>query len=285
MTRNAFLFRFLAVICFAYSAPSFATGDSPVVQGLAGASRAGVAREGLFSNPASMVALDSAFGFFHFLMPRIPNLNAGGRGLNVGIYDGGDPVWKGAIGYSRTAKTALTRSGQRYIDRNEFKMGTARKVYGSISGGINVRWIKDYNYADTSRFFEGDVGVLFPLFGDLRGGLTYENVLNQEDETPATVGAGLSYALGYGFQLLADGYRLMSGTREGERGWSLAIEVPLAGDFRARAGKTEDAYTGIKGWSLGASWSGPRASFDYAFRTTGQKTVEKAHIAGITLSL
>jgi hypothetical protein len=148
---------------------------------------------------------------------------------------------------------------------------------------VATRLIK--NYADDSSFFEGDVGVLLPLYGDLRGGLTFENFMNHEDELPQTLGAGLAYALGYGIQFFADGYRLMSGTKSGEKGWALGAEIGLASDFSARAGLFEEAYRARKGWSVGLSWLGPRASFDYALKVTGKGPAERAHMLGITLAM
>ncbi len=277
MTRNVFLFW-----AFLFSHTSFATVDSPVVQGLGGATRAGVAREAIFANPASVAQIANTFGFLHYQIPKIPDYNAGGRAFSVGIYDGGDQNWKGGFGYSRTSKARIFQNRQGYIDRSEFRFSTGHGLWGDVIGGIAGRWISNNSATDTNRFFEGDVGLLFPLFNDLRGGLTFENILNQEDETPQTVGVGASYSFGYGFQAVADGYRLMSGTKDGERGWSLAGEMGFTGDFTARAGLFEEAYRALKGWSVGLSWSGPRASFDYALKVAGKGPRERTHIFGIT---
>jgi hypothetical protein len=255
------------------------------VQGLAGASRAGVAREAVFSNPASVSYVSDTFGFFHYQIPKIPDFNAGGRGFNVGVYDGGNQTWKGGLAYTRTSKAVLVKNQQGYVDRSDFRFATGHKLFGSVDGGLATRWVNSSNSSTTSRFLEGDIGILFPLYTDLRGGLTYENILNKEDETPATIGAGANYSLGYGFQLIADGYRLMSGTRAGERGWSLAGEAGLTGDFFLRAGIFEEAYRALKGWSLGASWIGPKASFDYALKTTGKGPREKMHVMGMSIVL
>jgi hypothetical protein len=99
------------------------------------------------------------------------------------------------------------------------------------------------------------------------------------------MGVGANYSFGYGFILYADGYRLMSGTKTGERGWSLAAELGLSGSFFARAGMFEEAYRGNKGWSVGISWLGPRASVDYAMKIAGKGPLERSHIFGLTLAL
>ncbi len=266
---------------------SFATVDSPVVQGLGGANRAGISREALFANPASVSLLTNAFGFFHYEIPKIPDFNAGGRAFSAGLYDSGDKSWKGGIGYSRTSRARILNNGQQgYIDRSEFRFATGHNIMGKIEGGLTGRWINNNNSANNpSHYPEGDLGILFPLFADMRGGITYENILNKEDEAPTTVGLGANYSLGYGFQLYADGYRLMSGTRTGERGWALAAELGLSSDFFARAGLFEEGYRGNKGWSIGGSWLGPRASFDYALKVAGKGPKERSHILGVTLSL
>ncbi|MGZ6423316.1 MAG: hypothetical protein ACXWSR_20470 [Bdellovibrionota bacterium] len=255
------------------------------MQGLAGATRAGVTREALFSNPASVANIENTFGFFHYEMPKIPDYNAGGRSFNAGLYDGGDKTWKGGFGYSRIAKARIINNHQGYIDRREFRFSSGHEIYSGVTGGIAGRYIKNYNDSDSGSFLEADAGVLFPLFNDLHGGLTFENILNREDETPQTIGAGAAYSFGYGIQVIADGYRLMSGTKNGERGWSLAGELGLTGDVLARAGIFEEAYRGLKGWSLGASWIGPRIQLDYALKTAGKGPKEKSHIFGLTMSL
>ena len=96
------------------------------------------------------------------------------------------------------------------------------------------------------------------------------------------MGLGAAYSLGHGITLFADGYRLMRGSREGERGWALASELTLSGSFKARGGLFEEAYRAFKGWSLGLSWMGPRASFDYTMKTAGTGPREKTHIFGMT---
>ncbi|HEY8279991.1 MAG TPA: hypothetical protein VIH99_10220 [Bdellovibrionota bacterium] len=283
MTRNAFLLFVLAGL-FLGGSISFATVDSPMVQGMGGANRFGVPREGLFANPASLAYLDSAFGFFHYQMPKIPDFNSKGRAFSVGLYDGGTNI-KGAFGYSRVAKARISNNRQSYIDRSEFRFGSAHSITGNVMGGMAFRWIKNHNEPNYERFLEGDLGALFPLFADIRGGLTLENVFSREGDSPRTLGGGAVYAFGSGFQLMADGYRIMTGVKEGERGWVLAGDVALAGDFSVRAGLFEEAYTALKGWSWGVSWAGPRASFDYAMKTMGKGPTERSHTLGMTLAL
>jgi hypothetical protein len=256
-----------------------------VVQGLGGATRAGVTREVVFSNPASAAYLSANSAFYNYEIPSLPDYNAGGRAWNVGLVDGADPLWKGALDYSRTSKARIFDGQQGYVDRSEIRAALGHELYGPVAAGINGRMIKNYNDPGSPSFFEGDVGLMAPLFGDLRGGVTFENVMNREDEYPQTVGAGLNYNLGYGFSVIADGSRLLSGSRSGARGWSLAGEAGLAGDFTLRGGLFQEAYRGLKGWALGLSWLGPRASFDYAYKVVGSGPRERAHVLGLTLAM
>lgn len=280
MTRNIF---WVFTILSLFARISFATVDSPVVQGQAGANRAGVAREAIFANPASITSVKSAFAFFHYSMPKIPDFNAGGRAFNVGMYDGGDQDWKGGISYSRTARASLLGSKrQGYIDTNEIRFSTAHSLFGGIDGGITGHWNQSGN---SQHYFEADLGILFPLFADMRGGVTWENVLNHDDDNPSTIGVGANYLLGYGFTAMADGYRLMSGSKKEKTGWALALEAALAGDFYARGGIFQEGYSELHGWSLGLSWLGPRASFDYAMKTKGDGPKERIHMFGITMAL
>jgi hypothetical protein len=162
---------------------------------------------------------------------------------------------------------------------------SGHEIAGGITGGLATRLIKNYNASDSGSFLEGDLGILFPLFKDLHGGITLENILNREDELPQTVGIGAAYSLGYGIQVLADGYRLMSGTKNGERGWALAGELGLTGSLLARGGLFEEAYRGLKGYSFGASWMGPRMQLDYAYKLTGKGPKEREHIFGLTIGM
>lgn len=265
---------------------AFATVESPVVQSLGGAGRAGLPREALFSNPASVALMSSSFGFLHYSLPKIEDFNAGGRAFSAGIYDGGNKQWKGGFSYSRSSKAVVTRNKtQGYEDRSEFRFATGHAISGNIIGGLQTRYSKKHSGPESSRFLEVGAGLLFPLFSDLRGGLTWENILGREDHLPSTIGAGASYALGHGILLFADGYRLMGGTREGERGWALGAEVMMAAGFAGRAGLFEEGYRAFKGWSIGASWIGPRASFDWVMKTAGNGPKEREHILGMTLSL
>jgi hypothetical protein len=281
MTRNAFLLALFALS----STSAFATPDSPVVQGLGGATRSGVTREALFSNPASITGIENTFGFAQYELPKIADYNASGRAYSVGLYDGGDKNWKGGFGYSRTARTRIFQGHQGYIDRSEFRFVSGHEIAGGITGGLATRLIKNYNASDSGSFLEGDLGILFPLFKDLHGGITLENILNREDELPQTVGIGAAYSLGYGIQVLADGYRLMSGTKNGERGLALAGELGLTGSLLARGGLFEEAYRGLKGYSFGASWMGPRMQLDYAYKLTGKGPKEREHIFGLTIGM
>jgi len=288
MTQNAFLFRILLSIAAAQlplSISCFATADSPVVQSLGGGGRAGIPRESLYSNPAAIAQINNSFGFVHYSLPKIADFNAGGRAYNIGIYDGGTQHLKGGFSYSRVSKANITSGRQGYEDRSDFRFATAHAISGNLIGGLQTRYTKKHSGPETGRFFDGTLGVLFPLFSDIRGGLTWENVLGKEDHLPSTIGAGASYSLGYGIMLYADGYRLMGGTRKGERGWALGGELSLAADFTVRGGLFEEAYRYMKGWSVGLSWAGPKASFDYALRTAGAGPKEKEHIFGMTLIL
>jgi hypothetical protein len=278
MSRNAFL-----ILAALYSYPSFATPDSPIVQGLAGATRAGVAREAVFSNPASVNLITTNFAFYHYEIPSIPDYNAGGRAFNVGLYDGAEPDLKAAIDYSRISKARIFAGQQGYIDRSEIRLALGHALVGPLVAGVNGRLVKNYNDPGSASFFEGDAGLATPIFTDLRAGLTFENILNREDENPQTVGVGAAYNVGYGIQVVADGSRLMQGSKSGAKGWSLAGEFGLANDFSVRGGIFREAYRGFKGWALGLSWAGPRMSLDYAFKSVGGGPTEHSHILGMTL--
>jgi hypothetical protein len=282
MTRNVILL-LLGVFL---PASSFATADSPVVQGLGGGGRAGIPSEALFSNPAAVGLLSQSYSFLMYEKPKIPEWNAGGRAYSVGAYDGTNEAVRGAFGYLRTSRARVDAAGQQgYEDRSEYRLALGRPVWSSVVMGLQARYVTKRTGPEETSFFDGSVGAIFPVYAGFTGGLTYENFMNKEAERPPTVGAGLTYNLGYGLQAYGDGTRIMKGPSSGQRGWSLGAEFALAGDFRLRGGKFQDGYRRRKGWSVGISWAGPRASFDYAMRTSGADPKERDHIFGMTVAL
>lgn len=271
-----------------FSATSIAASDSPLIQGLSGAGRAGVPAEALFTNPASVAFLTQPSSYFFWGKPSVPEFSSGGRVYSMGAYDGGSPNMKGAMGYTSISRARIGGGGQQvYEDRSIVQFSAGRSITDAVSAGVAAKYIVKRNNGDSTKFFQGDAGIIFPLFKDLRFGLTYENFVNKEaiGEEPPAFAAGAQYGLGFGFQLLADGVRYLKGSAKGKNSWSLAAEYTLSSSFTVRGGRFQDRFRDIKGWSLGLSWSGPRASFDYAMRTTSDSPHEKDHVLGIRVLL
>lgn len=281
MTRNILL----STIALFLSSISLATADSPIAQGLAGASRSGIPTEAAFTNPAAAWLLDKSYSFFQYTKPSIVETKEGGRSLSSGVYDGENTNVKGAVAYTRSSRTRVGASGRYYEDKTEFRATAARPISGSVLGGINVRYVTNRTVGPEEKYVQGDAGIIFPLFTDMRGGITYENVVDKPGDRPATLGAGLRYNVGSDLRLLADGAQLMRGAFKGKREWSIAAEATVGTDFMLRAGRFQDAQSRYKGWSVGASWVGPRASIDYAMRTTKGAPHERDHIFAILVQL
>jgi hypothetical protein len=274
----------LAFLLLLPAALSHAAPESPVVQGLAGAGTAGNAREALFANPASAAMLTNAFGFASYALPSVPEFHSGGRSMSIGAYDGGNPGLKGGFGYIRNSRAVVANGGQGYEDFNEMRFVLAHEVVQNINFGVLGRYIGEYHGdGGAVHRFDGSVGATFPVFQAIRGGLTLENLANRKDDQPMTAGAGLNIPIGYGAQIYTDGHQLLKGSRKNYKGYSLAAEMAIASDFTFRGGRFEEGFRHLKGWSLGLSWAGPRASFDYAFRIAGQNPHERDHIFGMTL--
>lgn len=270
-------------IAFLLPVVARAEADSPVIQGLGGAGRGGVARESLFSNPAAAAMLTNSSSFLIYEKPRIPALNAGGRYFAIGAYDGENEVAKGAAGYIRSAKARLENGQQVYEDRSEYRLSAARAWTDSVLAGVAMRYITKRVGVSESKFFQGDLGTIFPLYGSIRGGLTYENIIEKIGEAPPAVGAGLQGALGDGMQLFVDAARLTKGESKGKTSWALATELTMGGDFFLRLGRYSDAYRKLKGWSAGLSWVGPRITIDYAMKKSSGVPMERAHIFGLSV--
>ncbi|MGZ3692800.1 MAG: hypothetical protein ACXWQO_01025 [Bdellovibrionota bacterium] len=282
MTRNVLIL--LALGLFLHNSQSFATADSAVLQGFGGAGRAGIPKESLFSNPAGAAMLTDSTSFLNFVKPNIPDFNAGGRAYNVGIYDGGQPDWKGGFAYTRSARAVLKDGAQDYDDRSELRFTIARPVTDSILMGAQVRYTKVKIRGDETKFFQGDVGAILPLSPELRAGITYENISRRPGELPPTLGAGIHYLLGLGLETYLDATRQMGGLHAGDKGWNAGAQVPLPGGLVGRAGKFQDGVRRLKGWTVGGGWGGPRISVDYAMRTAGTKNRERDHLFGMNIS-
>lgn len=282
MTRNRLAF-LAAIFLFPYQ--SLATADSPILQGFAGAGRSGIATESLQGNPAGVWLLQASSAFFYYTKPDVPEVEGGGRAYSVGLYDGENPTLKGGLGFVRNSRVRVQGGVPVYEDRSEFRFSAARPVSGDVVAGINGRYVTLRSGQDETKFFQGDAGVMFPLFQDVRAGVTYENAFEKAGDTPPTLGAGVNYAFSKGMQVLADGARIMRGNRKGEKSWALGTELNLFGDFYGRAGRFWDAFTDQKGWTVGASWLGPRASLDYALRTTQGRPHERDHVFGIRIQM
>lgn len=239
----------------------------------------------MFGNPAAVWMLDKSYGYFYYTKPSIVETKEGGRSWSVGVYDGENAAVKGGIGYSRTSRTRIRSGSSAYEDRSEIRTAMGLPLNGEVLGGVNVRYVTSRIVGQETKFFQGDAGVIFPLFKDMRGGITYENAVEKAGEKPRALGAGLRYGMGYGIQLSADGARILKGALKGERGWALAAETTIAGDLVIRAGRFFDASAQSKGWSLGASWASPRATFDYAMRTAKGRPHERDHVFGILIQL
>jgi hypothetical protein len=280
MTQNAFLVFFLTNL---FVPSVFATAETPVVQGLGGAGRAGIPSEANFSNPAVVAGLTQSAAFYFYQKPQIPDWNAGGRLFGFGAYDGGSTSVKGSFVYLRNSRARVLPNGtQGYEDRTEYRFAMATSM-GSIKIGIQPKYIIRQTGETNTKVFDGDLGAIFPIFTDIQGGITYENALKKVGEKAPTVGAGVVYAVGSGIQVYADGMRQMDGIQKGERGWAVGAESGLWGELRARAGRFQDVFKRKKGWAVGASWTGPRTSFDYSMRTTGDSPYERDHTLGMKI--
>lgn len=282
MTRNAFL---SVTLFFLASTSCFATAETPVVQGVGGGGKAGIPSEANFSNPAAVAFLTQSAAFYFYQKSQIPDWNAGGKYYGIGAYDGASTHVKGSFVYLRNSRARISRTGtQVYEDRTEYRFAMGVSAYRDLKLGIQPRYIVRNTGETNTKIFDGDVGAIYPLYKDLVGGITYENLLNKEGEKAPTMAAGAVYSFSKEFQIYADGMRLMKGLNKGDRGWGIGAELGLWGDLRLRGGKFLDVYKRKRGWVAGASWTGPRTSFDYALRSTGTGPKEKDHTLALKVA-
>lgn len=274
----------LSIIAALFLATVAAFGaDSPVVRGLAGAGRAGIPYESLFTNPAGYALVDRSQGFFYYTKSQVKDFNAGGRDLSVGLYDGENPYARAGLGYVRESRTRVVDGHRVYVDRSELRLGAGRALSAGLYGGFNGRYITRRTGAAEEKFFTGDLGLLYELQKDLRIGATYENALKKTGERPQSMALGARYQLGYGMAVMADGGRFMEDPYRDKKFWSLGGEIVMAGDLLIRGGLYRDTYLGQRGYALGLSWAGPRTAFDYSYRKSKSLPAEADHIFGISV--
>lgn len=245
-----------------------------------------MANESTFSNPASASLLKDTSFFIFYDKPYVSAFNSGGRGYAIGASDGGTSI-KGSFAYVSSSMARIGKSGEQvYDDRSEVRFASGFPIGGPVAGGFTTRYVvRRQPVGDSKKFIQGDLGLLFPLFWGITGGLTYENVFNKEDDRPPTFGAGLQYGFGGGLKAYADGVKIMNGTRKAATGWSLAGDLTLGTDYSVRVGRFKDAYRNFTGWSFGFSWAAPRLTLDYALRIAGKNPKEQDHILGFTVHM
>jgi hypothetical protein len=284
-TRTHFAFYAITLPVLLLLSPEFATAVSPTVQALGGAGRGGIPTEALYTNPAALALLKQSGSFFHYTKPNIPQWNAGGRAYAVGAYDGGAGAVNGGFVLTRVSRARIGAAGQQvYEDKTDYRFAVGAPLWAGLLAGAQARYTIRRDGGPEQKLFTGDLGLIYPVYKDLLAGFTYENVLNKQEEYPATAGLGAFYSLGSGIRVYGDGYRMMKGPRKGDRGWALGVELGLAGDFSLRTGRFQEALRRLKGWSIGLGWGGPRASFNYSLRMAGSGPKEKDHTAGMSIA-
>lgn len=271
--------------------PSMAMANAPVRDSFAGAGRSGIAREALFTNPAALATLQGSWAFTYFTKSRMQDLDSGGRNLTAGLYDGESEVLKAGFAYNRESRARSSGDpaavgGVTYLDRTEWRASLGQMITGSVAGGLTGKYVKRRRGTAETKKFDGDLGVMFPLFKDVFVGATYENIWNiEEAENPTTIGIGAKYGLSEGVGILGDAYRATKGSAKGENSWATGVELAVVSDFYLRGGLFHDEINHTRGKSIGFSWAGPTASFDYTMRVVSTRPRDKDHSFGLSMHL
>lgn len=257
---------------------------TPQRAAMGGAGRGGHAREGIGANPANVALVTGSHFSVQYLKPELRDRASGGRGWGVSVYDGQNPAVRAGVGTFRESRSANFRGQQVYVDRSEARVAMARGVSGSIIGGVAGRYVTTRGPEGEEKFADGDAGILYPLFGDVMLGLTWENFANHQGEDPQMAGGGLSWAVSEGIRLYADGGRYLAGDEKGRTQWQAGAEVEMVGGFVGRVGIFNEPHRAQQGKSFGAGWGGPRASFDWAVVITSSELREKQQVFGMTVA-
>ena len=255
----------------------------PTTSAFAGAMRSGIEREATLGNPAALGALDTSFIRGVYGNSGFKDSNSGGKTMNFGVYDGGNPNVHAGVEYVRDSRAITFRGQPGYRDRSEVRMGLGRVLWGSVLGGVNIRHLTIRDGGPENKIFDWDFGVLFPLTSDIRMGVLAENLARSQREDPSKVGMGLRYTVGAGFVVRGDLGEVRDGDRQGQKFWATALELTAMSDFLLRGGFNYDPFTEARTHALGVAWTGPRSIFEYTFTAQDNGARERRHIFGLTI--
>lgn len=258
---------------------------SPQVEGLGGAGRAGLAKEGMFSNPASPVLLKTNVVFAVHTQTKMRDLGAGGVAQAAGVYDGSSEFAHGGLGFIRESRRIGVGSGSTYVHQSTIRGVIARPIFGDLSMGARTNYTMHKENGTKNNYFHGDVGFLYPVFSDLPLGLTVENVTDKAGERPRTIFGALSYDVMGPLDLYADLGFVVSKVKSANRVWGIGVEVAVFDEILLRGGLHRDSVLDERGWSTGLAWAGPRASLEYALRMTTNRPSQRDHVFGMSIQL
>ncbi len=282
MSQRPLFFSLLSLsILVLTTTQSFA--NVPQIVGLGGGGTAGVPKDALFSNPAAVVGLTKNRAFFSYSQSKIRDLGAGGRIWATGVYDGSSKAAKGGITYIRESRRRLVAGSSPYLDSQTVRGVLGKRMFGGIMMGLTVNYKMKKQNEDTENVFVGDAGLIYPVSKGFPAGLKVENVTDKEGERPRTVTLGTKYRVSGPLTVVADFGRTVSEFTEVKNLWSLAAEVTLFKELILRGSLFKDSIDSIRGKSVGASWNGPRTSFEYALRITNGAPRERDHVLGVSL--
>src|SRR3989344_8169538 len=107
--------RIILAIALSSLIHSEARAFSPQVEALGGAGRSGLAKEGMFSNPASVALLKTNVLFVIHTQTKLPDLGAGGKAQAAGIYDGSSEIGHGGLAYIRESRRLEVGDSSTYV--------------------------------------------------------------------------------------------------------------------------------------------------------------------------
>lgn len=263
---------------------NIATAQTPQEEGLAGAGRAGLAREAMHSNPAAVALLKQNMAAASYTLTRIRDLgDAGGIVQNADLYDGTSEMAHGGLGYTKEGRRVSLGNGSKYVDRTSVRTVLGRDVYRGILVGMKPSYTIHRENGVESKYFHADAGIIYPLFTDMPMGITVENVMDKDLERPRSVYAAISYSMEGPLSIYADIGRVVSAQKNGRTLWAFGAEIKIFDELVARAGLYRDTILETRGFGLGLSWLGPRTAFEYALRKSISAPMQMDHVFGINL--
>ncbi len=253
--------------------------QSPRTAALGGASHAApMLNDAIYLNPSYTSFLPITSTAFAFGSARTEDGSTYNYPMNASIMDGHkDAFFQAGVGFTRLAQG------------NFFHVGASKSPSARTGFGAGTKFFMPTG--STQVIIEPSVSGAIQLTSWLQGALIVDNLL----ESPAAVVHGMYREITLGTKLnVMDVFtayvdpHFTPALGATAWGYEAGLEFPFFKDLYLRAGAFRNAnvsYLNTRGdgWAVGAGWTAPRISFDYAMSRTVTPVSATQHLGAVSI--